>query len=289
MIITNGGTFMTKIAWLVDTSAGFTNEEIEKYPLFVVPMGVILNNQHYVDHFELPTNEFYEKLKVYGEGAKTTQPNLQSIMDMYEQIEKAGFTHLISVHPSSKLTGSYQNSVAASKESSLTTAVIDSRTGSYPEKKMILNSIVMIEKGQSFDEAVSYLNEATKKSKLYLQPKSMQQMKKSGRVSASQSFMASLLNIQLILELTEGVVIPLEKIRTKKKVFNRLVEIVEQGVRQSGVTEIAVLHAGDYEEASRYAEAIQEKLPNLKIVREPLVPVAGVHTGYGTVGIGWIE
>lgn len=56
---------------------------------------------------------------------------------MYDHIESLGYTHVIAIHPSSELTGSFQNSVKASQESSLTCAVIDSRIGSYPMKAMI--------------------------------------------------------------------------------------------------------------------------------------------------------
>lgn len=280
---------MTKIAWLVDTATGFTKEEIEQHPLFVVPMGVIINGKHYEDQVDLSTEEFYNLLSQHGEGAKTTQPNFQSMLDAYNKIKEEGYDAVIAVHPSSDLTGSYQNSVAASSEVDIKSAVIDSKTGSYPYKRMVEIGMQAAEEGKPFEEIVDLLKGLVDKSEIYLLPKSLQQMRKSGRVTASQSFMAGLFNIQIILQLTGGKVIPLEKIRTKKKVFARMMEIISEGIETHHLTEIAVLNSGDKEEAAKYTEAIRKAYPNIKIHEEMLVPVAGVHVGHGSVSFGWLD
>ncbi|KAA1042404.1 DegV family protein [Macrococcus equipercicus] len=280
---------MTKLAWLVDTAAGFTEEETAQYPLFVVPMGVIINGTHYVDQQELSTERFYELLNEYGEGAKTSQPNFQSMLEAYEAIKQEGYDAVIAVHPSSELTGSYQNSVAASKEVDIQSAVIDSKIGAYPYKKMVLEGMKAAEDGRSFDDVVQLVESFPPKAQLLLQPKNLHQLKRSGRVTASQSFLAGLLNIQLILHFEEGKVAPFEKMRTKKKVFERLIAIASENIENHQLTEIAVMNAGDLEQAKKYVEALQALHPELLIHEERLVPVAGVHTGYGTVGIGWLD
>lgn len=280
---------MTKIAWLVDTATGFTKEEIEKHPLFVVPMGVIINGRHYEDQVDLSTEEFYDLLSQYGEGAKTTQPNFQSMLDAYNKIKDEGYDAVIAVHPSSDLTGSYQNSVAASSEVDIRSAVIDSKTGSFPYKKMVEIGMKAAEEGKSFEEIVDLIKSLVDKAEFYLLPKSLQQMRKSGRVTASQSFMAGLFNIQIILQLTGGKVIPLEKIRTKKKVFARMMEIIREGINKHDLTEIAVLSSGDQAEAAKYTEAIKKEFPDVTLHEGMLVPVAGVHVGHGSVSFGWLD
>lgn len=133
-----------KVAWLTDTASGCIIDAHED--IFVVPMGVILNDQHYQDQAELSVEDFYKLLQQYGDGAKTTQPNFQALHDMYDHIESLGYTHVIAIHPSSELTGSFQNSVKASQESSLTCAVIDSRIGSYPMKAMIQKGMALLKR-----------------------------------------------------------------------------------------------------------------------------------------------
>lgn len=276
-----------KVAWLTDTASGCIIDAHED--IFVVPMGVILNDQHYQDQAELSIEDFYKLLQQYGDGAKTTQPNFQALHDMYDHIESLGYTHVIAIHPSSELTGSFQNSVKASQESSLTCAVIDSRIGSYPMKAMIHKGMALFEEGLSFDAVVEQLKVYTEDAMLFVQPKNLNQMKKSGRVSKTQSIMAGLLNIQLILKFEEGKVYPIEKVRTKKKVIEAMKTCVAQALENSTPEEICVVYAGDRSEADLYIDWLKSTYPQSKIVDEILVPVAGVHLGYGTVGISWIN
>ncbi|GGB00743.1 DegV family protein [Macrococcus hajekii] len=280
---------MTGIAWLVDTAAGFTEEEIAGHPLFVVPMGVILNGVSYSDQVNLSSEEFYRLLEQYGEGAKSSQPNFQAMLDTYHKIKDEGYDRVIAVHPTSELTGSYQNSLTASQEVDLKVEVIDSRTGSYPYKKMVQAGMAITEAGGTFEEAVQHVRSLTTQTALYLQPKNLQQVRRSGRLSASQSFLAGLLSIQLILSLEEGKIIPYEKVRTRKKVFERMIEIVEEAIEKEDLKEICVLNSGDKVEAGKYVERLHADYPELIIHQEYMAAVASVHTGYGTVSIGWIK
>ncbi|UTH12129.1 DegV family protein [Macrococcoides canis] len=276
-----------KIAWITDTASGCTIGAHED--IFVIPMGVILNDKHYQDQAELSVEEFYRLLQQYGDGAKTTQPNFQALHEIYEHIEKLGYTHVIAIHPSSELTGSFQNSLKASQESSLISAVIDSRIGSYPMKAMINKGMDLFEEGHSFNEVVETLKSYTEDSVLFLQPKNLSQMKKSGRVSKTQSVMAGLLNIQLILQFEDGKIYPIEKVRTKKKVIEAMKKCVDDALTTAQPKEICVVYGGDRSEADIYIDWLKEKYPEIHITDEILVPVAGVHLGYGTVGIGWIN
>lgn len=277
---------MNKIAWVTDTASGCI---IGEKDTFVVPMGVILNEKHYQDQAELSVEEFYTLLKEYGDGAKTTQPNFQAIHDVYEEIEKLGYTHVIAVHPSSKLTGSFQSSVIASQEVKITTAVIDSKIGSYPMKAMIESGKQMNAEGKSFEEIVETLKSYAKDAVLILNPKNLVQMKKSGRVSRTQSFMAGLLNIHLVLQFEDGSIYPVDKVRTKKKVVDAVKKQVEKNLTELKPKEICVVYGGDKEEANIYIDWLKEDYPEINIVSEILVPVAGVHLGYGTIGISWIK
>ncbi|WP_414054177.1 DegV family protein [Macrococcus equi] len=277
---------MNKIAWVTDTSSGL---QIGEKDTFVVPMGVILNDKHYQDQAELSVEEFYQLLKEYGDGAKTTQPNFQAIHDVYEEIERSGYTHVIAVHPSSKLTGSFQSSVIASQEVNVTSAVIDSKIGSYPIKAMIEAGKKMNEEGKSFDEIVETIKRYVEDAVLILNPKNLNQMKKSGRVSKTQSLMAGLLNIHLVLQFEDGSIYPIDKVRTKKKVVEAIKKHVEKNIAEFRPQEICVVYGGDEEEAEIYVEWLQATYPDIHIVSEILVPVAGVHLGYGTIGISWIK
>ncbi|RXK17983.1 DegV family protein [Macrococcus sp. DPC7161] len=276
-----------KVAWLTDTASGIL---LDEHPdIYVVPMGVMLNEVHYTDQVDITTERFYELLQQYGDGAKTTQPNFQSIQETYELIQSKGYTHVIAVHPSSALTGSFQSSTIASKEVDLVTTVIDSKIGSYPIKAMIYKGISLLETGLSYEDVVEQITKYTDDAVLFLQPKNLSQLKKSGRVSKAQSLLAGILNIQLILKFEDGKIYPIDKVRTKKKVFEGMKKHISEEINVFKPSEIAVIYAGDLEEGNQYTNWLKETYPDINIVTEILVPVAGVHTGYGTIGISWIK
>ncbi|WP_414043794.1 DegV family protein [Macrococcus sp. EM39E] len=277
---------MNKIAWVTDTASGC---KIGEKDTFVVPMGVILNEKHYQDQEELSIEEFYNLLKEYGDGAKTSQPNFQAIHDAFHKIENEGYTHIIAILPSSKLTGSFQSCVIASQEVKVKSFVIDSKIGSYPMRAMIEAGKEMNEAGESIDTIVETLKQYAEDAVLILNPKNLNQMKKSGRVSKTQSIMAGLLNIHLVLQFEDGSIYPIDKVRTKKKVIDAVKKHVEKNINEFKPKEICVVYGGDQEEANIYVEWLKEKYTDINIVSEILVPVAGVHLGYGTIGISWIK
>ena len=147
----------------------------------------------------------------------------------------------------------------------------------------------MEQEGKSYEEIVKVLKTYPDKTEMYLLPKNMEQLKRSGRVSSTQAVFANLLKINLILQFDNGKVIVEEKIRSQKKaiqhLFNKIEEIHKSGV----VDEIGIMHAGAKEVAEQWKEELKSLYTNLKFKIEPLVPVAGIHTGHGTMAIAWLK
>src|SRR5690625_3454358 len=124
---------------------------------------------------------------------------------------------------------------------------------------------------------------------MYLLPESMTKLKRSGRVSTTQAVFASLLNINLLLRFQNGKVIVEDKIRTKKRAERRLFQTISEAVKAYQLKEICVMHAGMKERAQMWKEEIENVHKQLKVKIETLVPVAGVHTGYGTMAVAWLN
>src|SRR5699024_4977339 len=127
------------------------------------------------------------------------------------------------------------------------------------------------------------------KTAMYLLPSSLQQMKNSGRVSTTQAIFASLLNIHILLGFNDGKVIVEDKIRTKKKAEKRLFQLIADAIDSYDLDEICVMHAGVKERALSWKKDLEQIHRNIKVKIEALVPVAGVHTGYGTMAVAWIH
>ncbi|GAB3066092.1 DegV family protein [Salinicoccus sesuvii] len=279
---------MKKIAVVTDSSSGIDKAYMEAHDIRVLPMSVIIDGVSYRDGVDATTEEIYNMLQKSGEGAKTSQPPIGEFMEVYEALEADDdYEAIIAVHASSELTGTYQSSLSASEGLTKPVYVIDSRIGSYPMKQMVEQAVEARNSDKSIEESVEDIKSMRERAQLYLLPQSFNQLRKSGRISASQSMLASVLNIHLKLKFDDGKVIIDEKLRTKKKMVNAVLAGLEKHVKEEAVKTLAIVHAGNVDLTKEWRTKIEERMPQLNLVVEPLVTVAGVHTGHGTIGFGF--
>lgn len=279
---------MQKFAWITDSTCGLSEEFIKEHNIYVLPLNVIVNDVSYREDIDISKEQFYEKLKEHGEGAMTSQPAYGEFLELYERL-KTEYDYGIAIHASKALTGTYNSSMTASKQTGFSVEVIDSKIGAYALGKMIKNGIELEKQGKTYEEIVEKMRSYPNKAEMYLLPSSLDQLKRSGRVSTTQAVFASLLNIHLLLGFEDGTVVVEEKIRTKKRAENRVFQMVSDAVENYKLNEICVMHAGVKERAYKWKEDIEQMHKQLKVKIETLVPVAGVHTGYGTMSVAWLK
>lgn len=279
---------MKKIAWITDSTCGLSQEFIDKHNIHVLPMIVNINNISYREDIDISKDEIYNLLKEHGEGAKTSQPPYGEFVELYKKLSDE-YDIGIAIHASSSLTGTYQSSISASKMYDFPVEIIDSKIGSYALGKMISNGIEFESEGKSYEEIIEILRSYPEKGEMYLLPESFEQLKRSGRVSTTQTIFANLLHINLLLRFYDGKILVEEKIRTKKKAKNRIFQIIEEAIEENQFKEMCIMHAGMKEKAQKWKQELENIHNEIKIKVEPLVPVAGVHAGHGTMSISWLR
>ncbi|SHM48888.1 DegV family protein [Gracilibacillus kekensis] len=279
---------MKKIAWITDSSCGLDKEYAEKNDIFIIPLNVIIKGKTYREDIDISKEEFYDLLKEHGDDAKTSQPAYGDFIKLYERL-KEEYDCGIALHASSQLTGTYQSSISASEMVGFDVEVIDSKIGDYALGKMIKNGVEMAQAKTPFDQIVAKLRSYPEFAQMYLMPQSFDQLRKSGRVSAAQSIFASLLNIHLILGFDNGKVVVKDKVRIKKRAARKMFQLLDEVMKKYQLNEICILHAGVKDQAHKWKEDIEKLHSGLKVNIQTLVPVAGVHTGYGTMCITWLR
>ncbi|CQR48555.1 DegV domain-containing protein [Paraliobacillus sp. PM-2] len=279
---------MKKIAWITDSTCGLSQEFIKQNNIHVLPMIVNINGISYREDVDITKEEVYELLKIHGEGAKTSQPNFGEFVTLYEEL-KEEYDLGIAIHASSALTGTYQSSISAGEMAGFPVEVIDSKIGSYALGKMISNGIELQKNGKTYEEIVQILRTYPEQTEMYLLPESLEQLKRSGRVSTTQAAFANLLSINLLLKFEDGKVVVQEKIRSKRKAARKIFQIVEKAITDHHVKEVCILHAGVKEKAEHWKSELEKIHHSIQFKIETLVPVAGVHTGFGTMSVSWLK
>lgn len=283
-----GVRLMKKIAWITDSTCGLPPEFIEENNIYVVPLNVIINGVSYKEDIEITKDEFYEKLKQPDVEATTSQAALGDFIELYEKL-KEEYDCGIAIHASAELTGTYNSSVTAAKQVGFDVEVIDSQIGNYALGKMIRNGLALQAEGKSYEEIVTEIRKYPALAEMYLLPSSFEQLRKSGRVSKGQAILASLLNINLLLGFEEGKVVVEDKVRTKKRAKDRLFKMIENVVNKNPLQEICVMHAGVIDMAHAWKEELEKAHKQIEVKIKTLVPVAGVHTGHGTMAVSWLR
>lgn len=276
-----------KIAWITDTTASLSKEFIEQNHIHVIPLHVVINDEFYKETIDISEQEFYMRMQNEDGKFQTSQPSINDFVELYNKL-KGEYDCGIAIHASSILTGTYQASVIAAGMENFKLFAIDSQTGSYPLSFIIKKGIELVNQGLDAGEVVTHLNALREYTRLYLVPSNLDQLHKSGRVSGSQKLLASLFNIKPILAIEDGAAKIKDKVRTEKKAIAWLINKLKEDLQTKSVRKVVIVHANDIKKASELEKYINETVPAIETEILMLIPVAGVHTGVGTLGLSWV-
>lgn len=288
LMVKMGGTMTYKheIAWVTDSTSTLPEEFVKNNHVYVVPLSISFGDESYLEGVDITAEDFYEKLANSKVLPKSSQPAIGEFVELYKEL-KEKYKHAIAIHASSSLTGTYQASVSASSMVEYQVEVIDSKIGSYPLGKMISDGVKMQKEGKSYAEIVAYLRTLPEKARLIMAPGSLEQLHKGGRLSTTQVFIGSLIKLKLIVKFDDGKVILFDKIRTERKVKERLFQLFEEASHL--IEEASIIHANIKETAEEWRTELQNKYPGIRFTTTMFSPVAGTHTGHGTIGFAWIN
>jgi len=210
---------------------------------------------------------------------------------VYKRLEKEGYTDVIVVTISSKLSGTYQNAIlAADMTEKLKVHVFDSKSVAYPEAKLALVCAEMANNNHSVDEILAKLKQIRDNTKIYFTVDTLKFLVKNGRLSVARGFLGNLFKLKPLLQVSkEGVIETIEKIRTSKKAMERLKEKFFEETKDIEI-EPFVIYTIDKNLAETLASEIKARYPYItEIPLQPLTPVVGAHAGPGAYAIGYIK
>lgn len=277
---------MAKIAFVTDSTTYIPKELLGKTKVDVVPTVVIWSGEELKDGVDIQPNEFYERLSSASELPSTSQPAPAAFKEVYEKIVKSGIKDILSMHVSTKLSGTVASAnQAAEMVPKANVTIIDGYSASMGTGWPLLEGIKAAEAGKSIEEVEKVIRAAMKNAGVLLMVDTLEFLHRGGRIGGASRFLGTALNMKPILEVQDGAVEPLERVRTKKKAMARLISIVEERAAGRTPLMIAALHANAEGEAEKLLEAAKERLNPAKAVITEVSPSVGAHTGPGTLGL----
>jgi DegV family protein with EDD domain len=281
---------MTHIAFVTDSTAYIPAELSKLYNINIVHQGLIWGGQTYRDGVDIQPDQFYARLKTMKEMPTTAQVPTQEMQETFQQLIDRNFL-VLGIFLSSKFSGTFQAALQARE--ALGNAVekvflVDSNTTSMAMGYTVLAAARAAEKGADIKECVALAEKAREHVGVYFVVETLEFLHRGGRIGGATRFIGSALNLKPILALKDGRVEAEDRVRTKTKALERVLELVGEQVRGKTHIRVATVHANAEEEARTLLQRAAAELSAIESILSPVSPVVGVHAGPGTVGLAFM-
>lgn len=282
---------MTKIAWITDSMANFSKEEAAQLGVEIVPIQLIVDGSGYSE-VDLSIEDLHRYMIDQKKEAKTSQPIFGDFISRYERLKEEGYDCAIAVHCSNGLSSTVKNSSAAAEAAGFDVYTVDSHAALEAQQELVRLGLAAEKEGKSVEEIVALLEAWRDKKNFFMIIGNMETMRRGGRVSSGEMFLANILNIKPIITLDEsGKVIPFKKVRSIKKAYAEMVTELERRHAANGIhhNRVFVQTALAPEMQDNLVALIQAKLPEIEVVKTRFCPSIAVHAGFETVGVLWLD
>ncbi len=275
-------------AIVLDSTADFP-EAPSRFPNWrVVPLYVRFGAESYRDYIDISPDEFYARLRESEELPTTSQPTPADFRAAYEEL--AGFERVLSLHLSSKLSGTFESAGRAAGESGGRVRVIDTGTASAAIAILALAVQRRLESGTSDEEVDELVQRFKRESGLIFTLDTLEYLAKGGRIGRAAGWAGQLLNIKPVLTLADGEVLPLKRVRGNRKAVQEFANAFQAGTRDEPGLRVGIAHADAPERMEALTKLVRDVRPQAEIeVTTTLGPVVGTHAGPGTVGLFWLQ
>jgi DegV family protein with EDD domain len=264
----------------------------QEHSVTLIPLIVQLNNKEYEDLISIEPKTVYDAIR-NGASPSTSQPSPELFMKLFTELAQSGDSGIY-IAFSSQLSGTYQTAVMIRdqvKENfpSLDLTIIDSKCASIGQGLAVMEAAKMIESGASKEAIVEEITFRCRHMEHLFTVEDLEFLARGGRLSRTSAFLGGLLNIKPLLDVEDGKLVPLEKIRGRKKLFKRLLDLMEErGVDLPSQT-IGISHGDDEQTALELKQMIEDRFGCRHFMINTIGAVIGSHAGPGTIALFFLN
>jgi DegV family protein with EDD domain len=275
------------ISIVTDSTCDLPQRYTDQYNITVVPIVIHFGEKVYLDGVTIDKSTFYRLIEERKALPKTSQPSPGDFATAYREIAATRESdQILSIHVTGKLSGTCRSAQMAAEmvKDEIAVEVLDSEGGSAGMGYMCIEAARLAESGAALPEIVSRVKYIRSAINLYLTLADLHFAQMSGRVGKLQGALVSLLNVKPIILLEEGLIDVVERVRTRRRAVDRMLELTAERVGDAPIN-LGVIHA----EALQEAEALHARAERSFNCQESyIVDLAlglAVQFGPGTLGI----
>lgn len=276
----------TNIRVIIEGSTDFPKELLDKMGVKVVGINIAFGEENYIGGVDISEETFYQKMKGCKELPKTSSPSPEKFIEMFDCEEE----EILIITLTSKLSSTYSSAVLAKNiylehnpGANKRISVVDSLSGSIGVGLMVYKANKLIQEGKSLKEVTEYLEDIKTDIAFYGVLNTLDNAIKGGRVNPIAGKLINALNFKVIIEISEGVVKPIDKARGESNSVKKLLEIVKNNVNDTTNKTLVIGHSNCEEKAYKIAKQIEENYEYKDIIISSIGPVMGTYTSEGAI------
>ncbi len=293
LILGNKGCDLNNFAVVTDSTSNLPPGLAERSGIPCIPCIIHWGEESYLDAVTLDAETFYHRLATQKELPKTSQPSAGAFIAFFERVaDTQGVDDILGVLLSSELSGTMASAVQARAQLAalrpgLRIELVDSRSVSMGLGLQVLAAQRVADAGGSVDAAIAAARQCYERTQILFAVDTLEYLHRGGRIGGASRLLGSVLNLKPVLTIDGGRVELLEKVRSRGKSLRRIIEIAEERLAGRRPKELALIHTGADGDLPGFAEMVAERLKPEMTYTNVLTPVIGVHSGPGTIGIGF--
>lgn len=257
-------------------------ELVAEWDITVVPCLVHFGRETFREGVDLSRAEFYQRLVTAPELPTTATPGPGVFSAVYRQLA-AETEQIISIHLFSTLSGVYNAARLGAEEiKEAEIRVIDSSTVTMGLGWLAVMAAQAARAGQSLNEIVRLVEAAKPRVRVFALLDTLEYLHRGGRMNRLVAVLGALLNVKPMLTVEGGDVLPLGRVRSRRKAVARLASLVEE---LGPLAELAVLHSRALQTAGAFADRLSAYFPRQRMVIAEVGPVLGTHVGPNGLGV----
>jgi DegV family protein with EDD domain len=277
---------------ITDTGSDLSKDVIKDYNIDIIPLLVYLDEKEYLDGIDIIPEELYKGMRE-GKIYKTGQVPATKFKELFSTYARNNES-IIYIAFSSELSGTYQTAVMIKNQMleeypDFELEIIDSKCASVGQGIVVLKAARMAREGKTKEEIIEAIKFYSKHMEHIFTVDDLEYLYRGGRVKRSTAFIGSLLNIKPILNVEEGKLVPIEKSRGRKKLYNRIIEILEERGADLSSQTIGISHGDSIAEAELLKNMIEERFGIRNFYINIINAVIGAHSGPGTLAVFFLN